>query len=96
MQPRILKNVRDRIGSVLTNIYLSDIEYPDRKEKSNKRNPDIATFMAEVSRIILVVVIYSLVLFDGIRVAEHFSPSIYEHFRFRLMLRDSNIVKSSL
>ena len=43
------QNVRDRIGSVLTNIYLSDIEYPDRKEKCNKRNPDIATFMAEVS-----------------------------------------------
>ena len=54
-----LQNVRDRIGSVLTNIYLSDIEYPDRKEKSNKRNPDIATFMAEVSKIVLVVVIYS-------------------------------------
>ena len=45
----LLQNVRDRIGSVLTNIYLSDIEYPDRKEKCNKRNPDIATFMAEVS-----------------------------------------------
>ena len=75
MHPRLFQNVRDRIGSVLTNIYLSDIEYPDRKEKSNKRNPDIATFMAEVSKIILVVVIYSLVLFDGIRVAEHFSVS---------------------
>ena len=42
------QNVRDRIGSVLTNIYLSDIEYPDRKERSNKRNPNIAAFMAEV------------------------------------------------
>ena len=48
----LLQNVRDRIGSVLTNIYLSDIEYPDRKEKSNKRNPDIATFMAEVSGVV--------------------------------------------
>jgi hypothetical protein len=43
--------VRDRIGSVLTNIFLSDLEYPaNRKnnEKSNKRNPNIADFMNEI------------------------------------------------
>ena len=50
---------------MLTNIYLSDIEYPERKEKSNKRNPDIATFMAEVSQIVFHGILNSELIMTG-------------------------------
>ncbi len=43
------QNVRDRIGSVLTSIYLNDIEFGSGETRSNTRNPSTAEFMAEVT-----------------------------------------------
>ena len=51
------KNVRDRLGSVLANIYMSDLDFTngERKESvtnekmpSNKRNPKVVDFINEV------------------------------------------------
>jgi hypothetical protein len=40
-------DVRERIGSVLTNIFILDIDY-GTEERSNKRNPSIADFLLSV------------------------------------------------
>ncbi len=42
------KAVRDRMGSVLTNIFLNDLDFADRGEASNKRSPRIGDFIKEV------------------------------------------------
>ncbi len=42
------ENVRNRIGSVLTNIMLNDLEFMDKEDKSNKRCPTIAAFFRDV------------------------------------------------
>lgn len=43
------QNVRDRIGSVLTNIFLNDISFESPGEKkSNQRSPNISAFIREV------------------------------------------------
>ncbi len=43
------QQVRDRMGSVITNIFLNDLDFPGRGEASNKRSPRIADFLAEVA-----------------------------------------------
>jgi hypothetical protein len=40
--------VRDRMGSVLTNVFLNDLHFADKAEAANKRSPRIADFIAEV------------------------------------------------
>jgi len=42
------QTVRDRLGSVLTNVFLNDLEFDDKEEASNKRNPRVADFLNEV------------------------------------------------
>ncbi len=44
----VFQNVRERLGSVLTNIFLCDMEFGDSSKSSNSRCPKIVDFINEI------------------------------------------------